>query len=176
MTMIDQLTSRERQQATVACAAVVLLGLLLTLAGWGDLIAVHGILAALYAGAFLLYVLKHRNAPEPSEERLKSYYDDPTRIGIVLSLVWGVFGMGVGDWIAWLMAYPEATFDAAWASFGRLRPVHTTGVIFGFGGNALIATSYHVVQRTSRARLPDQFSPWFVLFGYNLFCLLAVIG
>ena len=64
----------------------------------------------------------------------------------------------------------------AWASFGRLRPVHTTGVIFGFGGNALIATSFHVVQRTSRARLPGQVSPWFVLLGYNLFCILAVTG
>jgi cytochrome c oxidase cbb3-type subunit 1 len=53
-------------------------------------------------------------------------------------------------------------------------PYH--GVIFGFGGNALIATSFHVLQRTSRARLPDQFSPWFVLIGYNLFCVLAVSG
>ena len=49
-------------------------------------------------------------------------------------------------------------------------------MIFGFGGNALIATSFHVVQRTSRARLAGQISPWFVLFGYNLFCLLAVSG
>src|SRR3546814_17992200 len=68
------------------------------------------------------------------------------------------------------------TFDAAWASFGRLRPAHTTGVIFGFGGNVLIATSYHVVQRTSRARLPGQLSPWFVLIGYNLFCVVAMAG
>jgi cytochrome c oxidase cbb3-type subunit 1 len=49
-------------------------------------------------------------------------------------------------------------------------------VIFGFGGNALIATSLYVLQRTSRARLPDQLSPWFVVFGYNLFCVLAVTG
>ena len=49
-------------------------------------------------------------------------------------------------------------------------------MIFGFGGNALIATSFHVVQRTSRARLAGQLSPWFVLFGYNLFCVLAVSG
>ncbi|MGZ8346921.1 MAG: cytochrome-c oxidase, cbb3-type subunit I, partial [Allosphingosinicella sp.] len=87
-----------------------------------------------------------------------------------------VFGMFMGVWVAALLAWPDLTFDAAWASFGRLRPMHTTGVIFGFGGNALIATSFHVVQRTSRARLADQFSPWFVLLGYNLFCLLAVTG
>ncbi|RYF35905.1 MAG: cytochrome-c oxidase, cbb3-type subunit I, partial [Comamonadaceae bacterium] len=67
-------------------------------------------------------------------------------------------------------------FDTEWLSFGRLRPAHTTGIIFGFGGNALIATSFHVVQRTSRARLAGQLSPWFVLLGFNLFCVLAVTG
>src|SRR3546814_4950079 len=40
----------------------------------------------------------------------------------------------------------------------------------------LIATSFHVMQRTSRARMPDQLSSWFVLIGYNLFCVLAVSG
>ena len=174
--MLAQLSFRERNLALCAAGLVMLVGLLVTAVGWQDLIAVHGVIAALYAAGIIALLLKHRKAPAPSPERLKEYYDDPTKIGILLCLVWGVFGMAVGDWIAWLMAYPDATFDAAWASFGRIRPVHTTGVIFGFGGNALIATSLHVVQRTSRARLPDQFSPWFVLLGYNLFCLLAVIG
>src|SRR5699024_8777055 len=41
---------------------------------------------------------------------------------------------------------------------------------------ALIATSFHVLQRTSRARLADSVSPWFVLIGYNLFCLWSVSG
>src|SRR5690606_8501624 len=114
--------------------------------------------------------------PEPDESRFDHYYDDPTKVGVVLSMIWAVFGLAIGDWVAWLLAFPEFTFDAAWASFGRIRPVHTTSVIFGFGGNALIATSYYVMQRTSRARLPDQLSPWFVLLGYNLFCILAVSG
>ncbi len=174
--MLSQLTTHERRQAQLASGLVMIIGLLVAVVGHDNIIAVHGVAAALYGGALLLMVYRYRLAPEPSEDRLSQYYDDPTKVGIVISLVWGVFAMGVGDWAAWLMAYPDATFDAAWASFGRIRPVHTTGVIFGFGGNALIATSFHVVQRTSRARLPDQFSPWFVLLGFNLFCLLAVIG
>jgi cytochrome c oxidase cbb3-type subunit 1 len=96
--------------------------------------------------------------PEPSADRLKTYYDDPTRLGIILAMAWAIVGMFVGDWVAWLLVKPDLTFDAPWASFGRLRPVHTTGVIFGFGGNALIATSFYVLQRTTRARLPDQLS------------------
>ncbi|MFK7992506.1 MAG: cytochrome-c oxidase, cbb3-type subunit I [Granulosicoccus sp.] len=174
--MISELTGRERRQAQWVSSLVMIVGLLIAFVGRDNVIAIHGLAAALYGGVFLVLVYRHRLAPEPSPDRLAHYYDDPTKVGLIVSLLWGVFAMGVGDWIAWMMAYPEFTFDAAWASFGRMRPVHTTGVIFGFGGNALIATSLHVAQRTSRARLPDQFSPWFVLLGYNLFCLLAVIG
>ena len=91
--------------------------------------------------AMVFVLLSGYFAPEPGEERLAHYYDDPVRAGIVLAMIWAIVAMLVGDWVAWLLAYPGLTFDAAWASFGRLRPVHTTGVIFGFGGNALIATS-----------------------------------
>ena len=128
------------------------------------------------AVAGIFGVISGYYAPEPSPERLGQYYDEPSKWGILIAMVWAVVGMFVGDWVAWLLVNPDLTFDAAWASFGRLRPVHTSGVIFGFGGNALIATSFYVMQRTSRARLPDQLSPWFVLFGYNLFCVLAATG
>ena len=84
--------------------------------------------------------------------------------------------MGMGVWVAAQLAWPELRFHAAWLSFGRLRPVHTSGVIFGFGGNALIATSFHIMQRTCQARLAGQVSPWFVLLGFNLFCVIAASG
>jgi cytochrome c oxidase cbb3-type subunit 1 len=144
--------------------------------GRDDLFGVHGALVLVAAVGGIFAVGAKFYAPEPSQHRLEHYYDDPSKIGIVLSLVWVVFGLFIGDWVAWLLVNPDLTFDAGWSSFGRLRPVHTTSVIFGFGGNALIATSFYVMQRTSRARLPDQLSPLFVLFGYNLFCVLAVTG
>ena len=53
-------------------------------------------------------------------------------------------------------------------NFGRLRPLHTSAVIFAFGGNALIATSFYVVQRTSAARLWGGNLAWFVFWGYQL--------
>jgi cytochrome c oxidase cbb3-type subunit 1 len=49
-------------------------------------------------------------------------------------------------------------------------------VIFAFGGNALIATSFYVVQRTSRARLWGGNLAWFVFWGYQLFIVLAATG
>jgi cytochrome c oxidase cbb3-type subunit 1 len=174
--MVSQLTKNERLLAIGMSVLLALIGLAMAGAGQDDPLGTHGLIVMLCSIGMIFVVISGYHAPEPGEERLARYYDDPIKAGIVLAMAWAVFGMFIGDWVAWLLAYPELTFDAPWSSFGRLRPVHTTGVIFGFGGNALIATSFHVMQRTSRARLPDQLSPWFVLLGYNLFCILAVTG
>lgn len=91
-------------------------------------------------------------------------------------MFWGIAGFLVGDLIAWQLAYPALNLDLPWTNFGRLRPLHTSAVIFAFGGNALIATSFYVVQRTSRARLAGRWAPWFVFWGYNLFIVIAATG
>ncbi len=174
--MVSQLTRNERQLALTILGALGLCGLAMAAMGRDDLIGGHGAFILLASLGLGFLVISSFYDPEPSPERLAHYYDDPSKVGIILSMIWAVFGLFVGDWVAWLLVYPDMTFDGGWASFGRLRPIHTTAVIFGFGGNALIATSFHVLQRTTRARLPDQLSPWFVLLGYNLFCLLAVSG
>ena len=176
--MVSGLTIGERQGAIVILVLLAVIGTIMAAAAGrtGDPMSVHGFIVLLFSLAVLAAVFWGYYTPAPDEGRLKSYYDDPSKAGIIIAMIWAVIGMFVGDWVAWLLAYPDLTFDAAWSSFGRLRPVHTTGVIFGFGGNALIATSFHVMQRTSRARMPDQLSPWFVLVGYNLFCILAVSG
>ena len=174
--MIEQLTTIERQRALVLLLVVTLVGLILLIAGKDDPLGVHGALIMVVAIAAIFGVITDLFAPEPTENRLESYYDEPSKIGILLAMAWAAVGLFVGAWVAWQLAYPSLNFEAAWTSFGRLRPVHTTSVIFGFGGNALIATSFYVMQRTSRARIPDQISPLFVVFGYNLFCLLAVSG
>jgi cytochrome c oxidase cbb3-type subunit 1 len=174
--MVTQLTLIERQHAILISLAVAVCGFLIMIVGRGDPLGVHGVIVFLVGFLLMFRIVKDYYAPEPSDERFAHYYDDPIKVGLVLSMAWAVFGLAIGDWVAWQLAYPDLTFGEAWSSFGRLRPVHTTGVIFGFGGNALIATSFYVMQRTSRARLPGQVAPWFVVFGYNLFCLLAVTG
>jgi len=174
--MVEQLTIGERQLAIVISLVVAICGLTLLGASTESAMAVHGglIMAAGIAGVF--GAISGYFSPEPPADRTDSYYDGPSKAGLLIAMVWAALGMFVGDWVAWQLVYPDLNFDAGWSSFGRLRPVHTTAVIFGFGGNALIATSFYVMQRTSRARLPDQLSPLFVLFGYNLFCVLAVTG
>lgn len=174
--MIAGLTKTERQIAIILSLLVMVVGLMMAAAGRNDPLEGQGFIVAIYSLVVIAVVINGYYLPEPGEERLESYYDDPTKAGIIIAMLWAIVAMSVGDWVAWLLAFPDMTFDTAWASFGRLRPVHTTGVVFAFGGNALIATSFHVVQRTSRARLPDQLTPWFVLVGYNLFCIVAMAG
>ena len=174
--MFAKLTGPERQGAFLILAAVGVLGLALALSAKTDELEFHGLLIAALAIGLFFWLIPQAVAPEPGPERLAEYYDDPGKAALLFSLFWLLAALAVGDLIAWQLAFPELTFGEGWSSFGRLRPVHTSGVIFGFGGNALLATAFHVVQRTSRARLPDQLCPWFVVLGYNLFCVLAATG
>ncbi|WP_170004218.1 cytochrome-c oxidase, cbb3-type subunit I [Pseudopontixanthobacter vadosimaris] len=104
------------------------------------------------------------------------YDDDPVRWGIIATVFWGVVGFSAGLFIALQMAFPALNLDSQFTTFGRLRPLHTSAVIFAFGGNALIATSYYVVQRTCRARLAFPALARFVFWGYQMFIVLAAVG
>lgn len=104
-----------------------------------------------------------------------AYMDGPIRYGAIATVFWGVVGMLVGVVIALQLAYPDLNVEP-WFNFGRLRPLHTSGVVFAFGGNALICTSLYVVQRTCRARLFGGDLAWFVFWGYQLFIVMAATG
>ncbi len=93
----------------------------------------------------------------------------------IMTVVWGIVGMAVGVLIASQLVWPELNFDTPWLSFGRLRPLHTNAVIFAFGGSALFATSFYVVQRTCQARLFSDGLASFVFWGWQLVIVLAAI-
>jgi len=104
------------------------------------------------------------------------YDDDPVRWGMIATVFWGMAGFLAGLYIALELAFPVLNLNLEWTTFGRLRPLHTSAVIFAFGGNALIATSFYVVQRTCRARLAFSGLARFVFWGYQLFIVLAATG
>ena len=93
----------------------------------------------------------------------------------VMTVIWGIVGMLVGVIIAAQMTWPELNFGIPWLSFGRLRPLHTNAVIFAFGGCALFATSYYVVQRTSQARLWGGPLVAFTFWGWQLVIVAAAV-
>ncbi|MFO1372778.1 MAG: cytochrome-c oxidase, cbb3-type subunit I, partial [Candidatus Competibacteraceae bacterium] len=105
----------------------------------------------------------------------EQYNYDIIRRFTIMAMVWGVIGMSVGVYIASELAWPFLNFDIPQITFGRLRPVHTTLVIFGFGGSALFATSYYIVQRTCQARLAFPWLAEFTFWGWNGGVALGVI-
>jgi len=105
-----------------------------------------------------------------------TYDDDLIRWGVILTVFWAVVGFSMGVLIALQLTFPALNFNSEFTTFGRLRPLHTSAVIFAFGGTALIATSYYVVQRTCRARLAFPSLARFAFWGYQVFIVLAATG
>ena len=93
----------------------------------------------------------------------------------IMTVVWGIVGMLVGVVIAAQLVWPALNFDVPWLTYGRLRPLHTNAVIFAFGGCALFATSYYVVQRTCHVRLISDGLAAFTFWGWQAVIVLAAV-
>ncbi len=108
--------------------------------------------------------------------RSATYNDTVVRQFALAAVLWGVVGMAVGVFIASQLAWPELNFGVPWLTYSRLRPLHTNAVIFAFGGCALFATSYYVVQRTCHTRLISDKLAAFTFWGWQLVILAAAIS
>ncbi|MBP8813763.1 MAG: cytochrome-c oxidase, cbb3-type subunit I, partial [Laribacter sp.] len=92
----------------------------------------------------------------------------------VMTVVWGIVGMLVGVIIAAQLVWPDLNIGP-WLHFGRLRPLHTNAVIFAFGGSALFATSYYVVQRTCQVRLISDKLAAFTFWAWQVVIVAAAV-
>ena len=104
-----------------------------------------------------------------------NYNDDVVRLFVLATIFWGIAGFVVGLLIATQLAFPQFNIEP-WLNFGRLRPLHTSAVIFAFGGNALFASAYYVVQRTCQARLWGGWLAAFTFWGYQAVIVMAGVG
>ncbi|MCP4493589.1 MAG: cytochrome-c oxidase, cbb3-type subunit I [Gammaproteobacteria bacterium] len=93
----------------------------------------------------------------------------------IMTIVWAIVGMLVGVIIAAQLSWPALNFDVPFLTFSRLRPLHTNAVIFAFGGSALFATSYYIVQHTCHARLAFPILAAFTFWGWQVIILSAAI-
>ncbi len=143
--------------------------------------AVHGVIilvAAILAAVTTLGRLRPGERGEwiVPDRSNGGYHDEVVKAGIVATVGWTVVALLVGVIAAAQLAWPALNLGLEWTTFGRIRPVHTSGVIFALCGNVLIASSFWVVQRTCRARLFAPGLAWFVFWGYQLFLVLAASG
>jgi cytochrome c oxidase cbb3-type subunit 1 len=103
------------------------------------------------------------------------YNDKVVRQFAIMTVVWGIVGMLVGVVLAAQLLWPDLLPPVPWLTYSRLRPLHTNAVIFAFGGSALFATSYYIVQRTCHARLFSDGLAAFTFWGWQLVILLAAV-
>ena len=103
------------------------------------------------------------------------YEVDIIKLFSIMAVVYGIIGMAIGVFIASQLAWPALNFGIPWLTFSHLRPLHTNAVIFAFGGCALFATSYYIVQRTCKTRLFAPYLAWFTFWGWNLVIVGAII-
>ena len=111
----------------------------------------------------------------PLMDGTTQYNEKVVRQFALATVVWGVVGMAVGVLIAAQLIWPALNFDVPWLSYGRLRPLHTNAVIFAFGGSALFATAYWVVQRTCQTPLFAPKLASFTFWGWQTVIVLAAI-
>ena len=166
---------------TLAWFGAMILAILAAIFAADSGFATHAVIVALVAGV-LMFVSASRFDPGSTARTFfkmpdgPSHYDDEViRWGVIATLFWGMAGFLAGLFIALQLAFPQLNFEP-YLNFGRVRPLHTSAVIFAFGGNALIATSFYVVQRTCRAQLALPNLARFVFWGYQLFIVLAATG
>jgi hypothetical protein len=157
-----------------AFAALAILSIVIAAKAYTPEYAFHAYLFAAASAAAFLRAQRRAGAADDRWEAQLQYGAGQARhpAGGVLGHRW-LCGRA---WLALELAFPALNFDLSFLSFGRLRPLHTSAVIFAFGGNVLIATSFYVVQRTCRARLVGDLAPWFVVLGFNFFIVIAGTG
>lgn len=167
--------------SAIVFAAFALLCVVVAAKAWTSAYAFHAYLFAAGAVASVFAIINNyynRSAALPplTINGKPNYNMGPVKFATIAAVFWGIAGFLVGVIIAFQMAFPALNLDLPWTTFGRLRVLHTSAVIFAFGGNVLLGTSFYVMQRTCQARIAGYIAPWFVIGGFNFFILIAGTG
>ena len=90
------------------------------------------------------------------------------------TILFGIIGMLIGVVIAYQLAFPELNYLAGeYGTYSRLRPLHTSGVIFGFLLSGIFATWYYVGQRVLKVSMAE--SPFLMILGRVHFWLYMIL-
>ncbi len=103
------------------------------------------------------------------------YDDESPKKFILAAVLFGAVGMLVGLYIALELAFPALNLDLPWLTFGRLRPLHTSAVIFAFAANIVFAGVYHSSQRLLRTRMASDTLSKIHFWGWQLVVVLVVV-
>ena len=106
----------------------------------------------------------------------KFTYDNKlTKMFLFATVLWGIVGMLVGLTIAFELIFPNMSASISWLSFGRLRPLHTNGVIFAFVGNGIFLAIYYSTPRLLKTPMFSKALGCIHFWGWQLIIVLAAI-
>lgn len=110
----------------------------------------------------------HRPEVDPKLSKLIIWF-------LISATVWLIFGTTVGEYLGIKFVAPDAD-HLSWLSFGRLRPVHTNAVFWGWSSLAMIGLSYYVVPRVGNTRIYSLKWGWWSLWLINASVLFGSIA
>jgi cytochrome c oxidase cbb3-type subunit I/II len=109
-------------------------------------------------------------------EQEKFYYDNRiVKYFAYATLFWAIIGMVVGLLAALQLVFPALSFDFAFTTFGRIRPIHTNAVIFAFVGNGIFTGVYYSLQRLCKARMFNDTLSYIHFWGWQLIIVCAAL-
>lgn len=96
---------------------------------------------------------------------LASDKDSASRNFYLSSAVWLCISLVIGAMVAFKFVHPQWLAQQPWLTFGRLRPIHTNGVLFGWLSMAYVGAIFYMAPRLLGTSL------WSERLG-NITCLI----
>ena len=87
---------------------------------------------------------------------------------------WLLFGSSIGEYLGIKFVAPD-TDHISWLSFGRLRPVHTNSVFWGWGSLGMLGLGYYIVPRVSNTPLASIRNGWYALYLINASVIIGSV-
>jgi len=107
--------------------------------------------------------------------------DDLVNKGLVRAWLWWaiayltIFPL-VGLLVSLKFDYPEFLGQTSWLTFGRLRPVHVNGVIFGAFSTSALGLLYYLIPHLCGRRMAKELWGWWLLGAWNIFLVAGSIS
>ena len=119
-------------------------------------------------------VIPHKKSAVPQN------YVSPQLAELILyflsfSVMWLLVGTSVGEYLGIKFVAPDAD-HVSWLSFGRLRPVHTNLVFWGWASFAMVGLAYYVIPRVSNVGIFSLKLGWYALILMNAAVILGTIS
>lgn len=113
------------------------------------------------------------------KKALKRPHIDPQLARLILwflgtAIFWLIFGTTIGEYLGFKFISPDID-HVSWLSFGRLRPVHTNAVFWGWSSLAMIGLGYYVVSVVSNAPIGSYRNGWISLCLINVSVLVGTV-